>query len=236
MDAAGNLFGTATLGGAFKNGGIFELSTSGKYSILHSFNATTDGYGSWGLVRDAAGTLYGTNTYGGPNGAGSVFSLDTSGNFRVIHAFTGGSDGDLPDAGLMIDTHGNLYGTTGGGGGSAGVIFEMDKSTGAETVLYSFDGVVGNGPEGPLVLDEQGNLYGTTVGGGVYNSGTVFRLDPAGNLTVLHNFGYFPDGITPYAGLARDSSGSLYGTTFYGGTGTCGQEYYGCGVVFEITP
>jgi uncharacterized repeat protein (TIGR03803 family) len=236
LDTSGNLYGTATLDGAYNEGGVFEISARGKYSLLHSFDPGSDGYGALSLVRDSAGTLYGANTYGGPYGAGSVFSLDTSGNFRVIHAFTNGSDGGIPDSGLMIDAQGNLYGTTGGGGGSAGLIFKLDSS-GEETVLYAFDGVVGNGPLGPLVADEQGNLYGTTEGGGSYNFGTVFKLDTAGNLTVLHNFtDDGTDGFTPSGGLARDKSGNLYGTATYGGTGICSGPYRGCGTVFKITP
>ena len=137
----------------------------------------------------------------------------------------------------MIDSQGNLYGTTSGSLGSCGLIFKFD-SAGVETVLYAFNCVVGNGPNGPLVLDGQGNLYGTVLGGGVaYDSGIVFKLDREGKLTVLHSFfRNGGDGYSPYAGLVRDRSGNLYGTTYYGGTGRCGTEYTGCGVVFEIAP
>jgi uncharacterized repeat protein (TIGR03803 family) len=77
-------------------------------------------------------------------------------------------------------------------------------------------------------MDSAGNLYGTT-------SGTVFKLDPAGNLTVLHTFTPGADGELPYAGLTMDSAGNLYGTASQGGNLNDCQEQ-GCGVVFKITP
>lgn len=235
IDKAGNLFGTVVEAGANKDGGIFELSAGGKFSLVYSFNAAVDGTQTNGLAIDNAGNVYGTNFSGGANGSGTLFALGTNGTFRIIHAFSGGYDGQAPDSIVTIDSQGNIYGTTSGGGNSCGLIYKFDK-TGAETVLYAFDCVIGNGPEGPFTFDAQGNLYGTVVGRGAYGAGTIFKLDPSGNLTVIHNFGYYPDGYTPYTGLVQDQTGNFYGTTSLGGTGICGQEYYGCGVVFEITP
>ena len=81
-------------------------------------------------------------------------------------------------------------------------------------------------------MDKRGNLYGTTDGGGVFGFGgygTVFKLDPSGNETVLHRFANSPDGANPFAGLIIDKSGNLYGTTLGGGA-------YGYGTVFRIAP
>jgi uncharacterized repeat protein (TIGR03803 family) len=84
----------------------------------------------------------------------------------VLHSFTGGSDGAYPEAGLIADAAGNLYGTTwGGGAGGQGTVFQLDPS-GNLTVLYSFTGGDGSRPGASLLADAAGNLYGTTSSGG----------------------------------------------------------------------
>jgi uncharacterized repeat protein (TIGR03803 family) len=134
--------------------------------------------------------------------------------FTTLYNFTGGADGRWPYAGV-IDYAGNLYGTTFGGGPAyGGVVFQL-SSDGIETVLHGF----GRGDDegevyAPVLRDEDGNLYGTTVVGGNYGQGTVFKLDPAGRETVLHNFaGGTTDGCDPIGGLATDACGNLFGTT-----------------------
>jgi len=111
----------------------------------------------------------------------------------------------------------------------------VQAQTYTESVLYSFGG--GAGGSEPLfsgvVRDEAGNFYGTTVSGGTYNLGTVFKVDTAGNETVLHNFGEGFDGRSPSAGLVSDGAGHFFGTTTNGGTRNS-QCHTGCGVVFEI--
>jgi uncharacterized repeat protein (TIGR03803 family) len=84
-----------------------------------------------------------------------------------------------------------------------------------------------------VVRDAAGNLYGTASGGGAYNLGTVFKLDPAGTLTVLHNFTGGTDGANPFAGVTLDGKGNLYGTAIYGGDLNCGGGS-GCGTVFRV--
>ena len=140
---------------------------------------------------------------------------------NVLHSFQGGTDGSYPQAGLIFDASGNLYGTTFQGGiVGVGTVFELTPAGGGtwtEKVLYSFNGTDGNGPIGGLLFDAAGNLYGTTVGGGTYLAGTAFELTPAGGGTwtekVLHSFGNGTDGTSPYAGLIFDAAGNLYGTT-----------------------
>jgi uncharacterized repeat protein (TIGR03803 family) len=122
------------------------------------------------------------------------------------------------------------------------VVFELSPKSGGdwvETVLYEFcslsNCIDGERPlAGPLVRDPAGTLYGTTYFGGVNDDGVVFKLDVTGQETVLHSFTGGPDGAFPYAGLAEDGSGDLYGTT-QGGGATCYTSYT-CGVVFKITP
>jgi uncharacterized repeat protein (TIGR03803 family) len=107
------------------------------------------------------------------------------------------------------------------------------------TVLHSFTGGAdGNQPMG-LVRDSAGNLYGTTLYGGVgfcslsAGCGTVFKLDAAGNHTVLHAFTGGVDGSLPWATLTRDSAGNLYGATLNGGAHNC-DLLVGCGTVFKL--
>jgi uncharacterized repeat protein (TIGR03803 family) len=101
-------------------------------------------------------------------------------------------------------------------------------------VFYKFKGKAdGQAPNGPLVQDSAGNLYGTTALGGMYSStvegeGTIFKLDPSGNETILHVFSPFtpgPEGNGPGAGLYRDPAGNLYGTTAFGGTRSSGTVF-----------
>jgi uncharacterized repeat protein (TIGR03803 family) len=199
----------------------------------------------------------------GTTGCGTVFKLSPSGTLTVLHSFTGHdrrqpslSDGAIPLAGLVRDSDGNLYGTTQYGGGSAncsndygtqgcGTVFKLDPS-GTLTVLHSFTGSTDDGaiPQGDLVRDSDGNLYGTTSGGGSSGDGTVFKMDDSGALIWLHSFtGYdssdpsASDGADPAAGLVRDNSGNLYGTTSKGGANYCGiSGYIPCGTVFELSP
>jgi|HubBroStandDraft_6_1064221.scaffolds.fasta_scaffold00025_2 uncharacterized repeat protein (TIGR03803 family) len=256
FDAAGDLYGTTTAGGADGRGTVFELTptVSGGWAekILHSFNTTpgVDGYTPYGgLIFDTAGNLYGTTVTGGAYIRGTVFELmpQAGGGWkeRILHSFNdNGTDGFAPFASLIFDTAGNLYGTTDQGGTPAGgdvafgTVFELKAEAGghwAEKVLHTFveNGTDGYTPQGSLILDTTGNLYGPTYSGGAYGLGTVFELTPgAGGVwteTLLHNFqADGTDGYDPYAGLIFDA-GNLYGTTPNGGA-------FGCGAVFELTP
>jgi uncharacterized repeat protein (TIGR03803 family) len=263
--SAGNLFGTTQAGGngACPGGGcgtVFELTPTrgGGWTekVLHSFNGK-DGYLPWGgLTFDAAGNLYGTTANGGnacTNGScGVVFELtpkaDGSWTEKILHKFNG-HDGWSPQANLIFDTAGNLYGTTYLGGIGDGTVFELTPEADGrwtEKVLHRFNNTEGRpdgaNPSASLVFDGAGNLYGTTAmgGSGYCNDpcGTVFELirKTGGGWTekVPHNFtDNGKDGFNPWAGLTLDASGNLYGTTAYGGTGPC---MYGCGTVFELTP
>jgi uncharacterized repeat protein (TIGR03803 family) len=156
----------------------------------------------------------------------------------ILHSFSGfPGDGASPQAGLIRDSAGNLYGTsTYGGSADLGTVFKIAAAGGTITVLHNFgDPAVANdgvAPYGGLVLDSAGNLYGTTFGGNDSSyAGTVFKLNTSGhNYTVLHTFSdgtVANDGVAPYGGLILDSAGNLYGTTAYGGSA-------GGGTVFKM--
>lgn len=192
MDSSGALYGTTFAGGAYGYGIVFELTQSGgKWSktVLHSFGNGDGYYPGGALIRDTKGNLYGTTEEGGTYGNGTVFELyQASGAWKekVLHNFTGGSDGGGPDAALVANKAGNLYGTTYFGGSTdcylgCGTVFELTQSSGkwSETVLYSFtDTPDGANPAGAVILDKNGALYGTTSAGGADGYGTVWQLIP----------------------------------------------------------
>lgn len=259
LDGKGNLYGTTQSGGdincdpGYGCGTVFkfDLKTS-KEKVLYRFTGGSgDGANPYGsLVEDTAGDLYGTtgsggNDCGGTSNCGTVFELDqTTGKETILYKFTGtNGDGYAPDSALVLDKKGNLYGTTpyGGNNSDSGIVFKVSH-TGEEHILHTFSGPDGAQAFGPVVFDAAGNLYGTATNGGSFGYGTVYKLTPKGKtyvLTVLHNFKDGKDGASPFTGggLAIDGTGSLYGTTYFGGDLNCqvSGQYPGCGVVFKIT-
>lgn len=251
FDQSGNLYGTTSNGGAHGAGTVFELSpqVDGTWTerILYNFHGSPDGAEPTGsLIFDAAGNLYGTTNGGGncvQDGCyGTVFELSPSASGwteTVLYRFTAGSDGAHPEASLIFDSAGNLYGTAYYGGSSAsGTVFKLSPRNGGwvENTLYSFTGQNGDGalPSCTLVFDGSGDLYGTTSEGGLSGSGTVFKLSPAGGSwkeSVIYAFTGRSDGANPAAGVVLDNSGNLYGTT-----SSSNYSPFYLGTVFELSP
>ncbi len=237
-DSAGNFYGT-TSGNGNSTGPdeVFELQNTSKgyqYIDLHSFCSDPDcadgEYPRDGLTSGPEGVFYGTTSSGGQYGEGLVFQVQkVSGqwNYTVLHSFDG-DDGDEPNARVVLDAAGNLYGTTElGGEYGFGTVYQLTPD-GALTLLHSFSSSEGNYPYGGLAIDSKGSLYGTTTFGGTNDAGNVFKLVPqAGGdwqEEILYNFpGKMKNGSGAFGNLAIDKAGNLYGNTWYG-------------VVFEITP
>ena len=217
-----------------------------------------------GVIVDASGNVFGTTQLGGANGYGTVFKLTPNGSGgytrTTIYSFcsntpTTCTDGGQPEAGLILDVHGNLYGTTARYGhassGYYGTAFRLHPTAGGTynyKVIYTFcsstgcadgarprAGLTYAGASTGALYDGTSPLYGTTYIGGSAGNGTVFELDPPPtgtnfSETVLHNFctgAGCLDGANPAAGVVVDGSGNLFGTAGYG--------LNGAGVVYEMT-
>jgi uncharacterized repeat protein (TIGR03803 family) len=200
-------------------------------------------------LRDAGGNLYGTTENGGKitktcggvqgGGCGTVFRVDKNGQGTTLYKFKGTPDGYFPQALLVKDSAGNLYGTSYlGGVDGIGAVFKLDAN-GKETILHSFAGPPEGGGDGAflyegVIRDTAGNLYGVTAAGGASGAGTVFKVDSSGSETLLYSFSGGSDGGDPDSVLLLDSQGNLYGTTANGGSSDVCDG--GCGTVFELSP
>jgi hypothetical protein len=224
------------------------------------FNTTPVSAGG-SLIFGKDGNLYGI-TQGDQYRGGTVFWLRPlktgQWSYRLLHNFTRGADGASPNAGLVFDTEGNLYGTTFAGGANdcnnsnaafpgCGTIFELSatpKGPWTEKVVYSFPG--NGGPANPstgLISDSAGNFYGATeTAGATYFDSAVFEatLQQDGIWGVQQLYAFTatnPFGMTVNTPLAFDSKGNLYGATWDGGNGAyCPEPGSGCGTIFELSP
>lgn len=251
-DSMGNLYGTSETGGTGRWGGGgtcgtgFVLNKAGKEMAHLSFQLAYACIPMAGLLRDSEGNFYGTTVQGGDTGCfeygcGAVYKVNKMGKGVILHEFTGSpDDGEEPEALLVQDAAGNLYGTTFEGGAfqNAGTVFKVAKS-GDETILHNFCSETncadGYSPYAGVILDQEGNIYGAAAGGGASDAGAVYMLDPSGNETVLYNFRGGSDGSDPFSVLVFDAHGNLYGTTRHGGNLSCSGGA-GCGVVFKLSP
>ena len=196
MDSSGNLYGTASGGGASGDGAVFEVAHgSGTLTTLASFNGTNGHPRDGGLIMDSSGNLYGTTYQGGASGDGTVFELaQGSGTITTLASFNG-ANGHAPNARLIMDSSGNLYGTT----------FRRRRTGALRTARAPFSSwprAAAPSPPWPrstaptvqtrtrgLIMDSSGNLYGTTYGGGASNDGTVFELaQGSSTITTLASF------------------------------------------------
>ncbi len=263
FDKSGALYGTTGYGGKKTGNGhgtVFRLTrpASGrgfwKETVLTRFPAASNGeVPVAGVTIGASGEIYGTAWHGGANNYGTIFQLTppapgaTAWTQSVLYNFTGNADGGFPEAPLLVDATGALYGTANfGGAWGNGTAFKLTPPAAGQTawtntVLTSFDGPHGVWPSAVMVADASGALYGTTTLGGYHGEGAIFKLTPpaagqtAWTETVLYSFTGGTDGGTAGNPVLLDASGALYGVTGTGGDLSCSRDT-GCGVVFKLTP
>jgi len=244
IDKNENLYGTTSSGGAFNEGTVFEVSSTGVHTVLYSFGTgANDGSDPVaGVTFDTAGNLYGTTATGGAYGNGSVFELSPSSpawTETILYSFEMQDDGGTPYAGLIFDHAGNLYGaaTDGGAGGSngGGTVFELTPSGDNWNfqVLYGLTGWGISGTFRDLLYDAHNDtIYATTHCDGSNDAGTVYELVRSGetwSYTQLYTFTGGTDGLYSFSNLVIDTNGNLYGTTNQGGANQLG-------VIFKVTP
>ncbi len=187
------------------------------------------------------GNLFSISPHGGTKQEGAFLELSGQ-NIADLYNFCIASkcpDGQGPNQGLVLGSEGYFYGTTFGGGLGGGTVYKISPN-GSRTTLYQFCTLAkcadGELPQGGLTQAADGNLYGTAANGGLANQGgfgTLFKVTPAGQFTVLYTFcvkASCADGSNPSAPPIQASDGRLYGTTQSGGTHGAGTVY-----VFEGT-
>ncbi|MGB8889368.1 MAG: choice-of-anchor tandem repeat GloVer-containing protein [Candidatus Korobacteraceae bacterium] len=204
------------------------------FNIIHTFVGGDGVHSVTGLVQAADGSLYGTTAEGGGHNGGTVFKI-SGGTLTTLYNFcsqSGCADGLTPKGGLVKASDGTFYGTTAeGGADNYGTIFHITP-TGTFSTVYSFNSTMGANPSGGLILASDGELYGTTRNGGLGNRGVVFKVTTSGTPTRLHSFctqSGCADGLDPRGGLVQGFDGTIYGTTYGGGTSRRGT-------VFKIPP
>jgi len=176
----GNLYGVAESGGPSGYGVVYKLSKGGMLAVLHSFaNSYSDGcYPQGTVARDNAGNLYGTTSECGSHRGGIVWKVSKTGTETVLHDYDGINDGCFPQAGVVRDSKGNLYGNTPKCGiANVGTVWELSPK-GKLALLHSFLGIDGTNPLGEVLRTAKGTLYGTTEYGGAYGGGTVWKYEP----------------------------------------------------------
>ncbi|HXW90867.1 MAG TPA: choice-of-anchor tandem repeat GloVer-containing protein [Terriglobales bacterium] len=241
----GNLYGAVGYGLSGSGptscgfGYVAKITPSGSATVLGTVDYP------WGRpILGTDGNLYGTSCGKfycdeGGVGYGTIYKITPPSTFTSLYEFDL-THGAAPDT-LVEGSDGNFYGTTvvGGSTPDGGVIFRITP-TGQLTVLYDF--TQSFSLSNALIEGKDGDFYGTTFGGGnifpaikscqVYGCGTIFKITPEGNYSLLYTFDVTHGG-NPHS-LAQGTDGNFYGTTYVGGTST--NCVGGCGVIFKITP
>ena len=253
VDVHGNLYGATCEGGTHNNpspgdGVAWEIPNGGSYEVIHSFNGqvtytdgTTgpDGNSPEGQVAvDGSGNLFGSTAYGGENDGAMLWEITSGGTYKDLYDLAFNS---TLIAGITLDSSDDVYGTSWTGGVyNYGYLWEFTAG-GVFKDLHDFgSGTDGQSPfNAPVVLDSAGDVFGTTEAGGTINGqGILWELTSGGNYSDLHDFGGTVTNLSGSSdtdgeavsgnGVALDSSGNLYGASYYGGNN-------GLGMIFELT-
>jgi uncharacterized repeat protein (TIGR03803 family) len=232
----GYFYGTTWRGGTLDYGVVFKMDAAGMATTVHEFSLSEGAFPNASLIQARDGLLYGTTVGGGPSGRGTIFSMDPSGaSFSVVHAF-GPTEGLSPLSALLEASDGHLYGTTSQGGGpgcggdGCGTTFRIDLGGANFLQLHAFNEPFdGSFPRAPLIQARDGLFYGTTplgasvVGCERVGCGTIFSMNAAGAITILHAF----SGADGHAatGIIQGVDDAFYGTTMGGGSADQGVVY-----------
>lgn len=225
FDGAGDLYGTAEMGGATNGGAIYKIANDGARteSVLYSFDpadAQGDSIQPTGVVVEpSTGDIYGTTRYGGDLtccvgyssiGVGQIYKLAPDGTYTMLLAFNKDRDGVFPGP-VIRDPQGNLYGMLQAGAGDNiyPTLFKY-AADGTFTLLHVFRGY-GFYRESPLIRDRAGNFYGPIYSPDGINCGSIYKLSRDGTYTTLHSFTGGADECYP-GDLSGDQAGNLYGT------------------------
>ncbi len=253
--ADGNFYGVTDSGGTNDYGTAFKVTTNGTLTTLYSFTGGNDGgYPVAGLVQAGDGNFYGSTEQDGSGYGGTLFRITPGGTLTTLVSFNNGGPACTPEAEMVLDAAGNMWGTTEDappeGGGTIFVLTTNDQfniiftfPTTDESDLISPDGDM---PVAALVLGSDGNMYGTAQQGGsasqdsnVMGYGTIYGVTLSG-FGLLYSFtggidsgSSIHDGSQPEAALVQGGDGNFYGTTADGGTNV--DSYgFGCGTVFKV--
>ncbi len=201
----GYFYGVTYFDGPVMGGTVFRLGPGNAFQTLHAFSRAPS-HPMSGVVQATDGSFYGTTMVSGHGG--TVFRLSPTRELTILHEFPG--NGPAFSSGLIQATDGFLYGTQSDGPGK---VFRI-RTTGEDySVVHSFVNELGR-PKHGVIQASDGNFYGTVETWSNHAS-RIFRMDPSGNLTILH---HFADGtVAPNGPLVEGADGALYGTTT-GGT------------------
>jgi len=207
LDAKNNVYGAAEGGGKAGDGLIFRLTppaeglTAWAFKVLYAFGKPPDGISPWGgLTLHGKGLLYGTTNNGGAEGFGTVFQLappavaGEAWTETILYSFDSASDGAYPQANVVFDSTGHIYGTTTAGGGlgseecvaqtaGCGVVFEMSPPAAggdswSEEILHAFPASSKDGwlPTGGVIFGKAGVLFGGTAQSKTGTAGAIYGV------------------------------------------------------------
>jgi uncharacterized repeat protein (TIGR03803 family) len=232
----GNFYGVTTSGSP-NNSTVFELTSAGTFTTLHTFCTETgcpDGtFPIANLVQASNKNLYGSTELGGTYNAGTLFVITPAGKLTTLYNFTLPKQSFTWQPNTMIQgADGNLYGSTAAGGSQdVGIVFRLTPD-GNTTLLHNFCPCkTGDSPASALVQGSDGNFYGVTSAAGLAGyAGSVYEITPTGTFSTVYQFCSRYECLDGEEGgaLIQATDGGFYGTTLVGGAG-------GDGTVFRLS-
>lgn len=223
----GNLYSGTSTGGANDEGVIFSINPNGTgFTKIYDLTTSDGPFFDQTLIQDASGFLYCGTIYGGQKFAGSIFKIKTDGSqHQTLYDFDNNSGQGAGGSQVIAGTNVLLGVNASGAAYGVGNVFTINYDGSGYQNIVDFGGPNGSNPFGNLIVGIDSLVYGTTYLGGNHNLGTIFSMDGNGNnFKQLHDFSG-PDGGQPYQGLTQGADGTLYGTTWQGGSNATGALF-----------